>query len=84
MVVNPGPMAFDENGRLFVLETPPGQPGRVRLLEDTDGDGIFDSSRIYADNLYGPTALACYDGGVFVGASGQVTLSQGHQKRWPG
>jgi len=72
MVVNPGAMAFDENGRLFVLETPPGQPGRVRLLEDTDGDGIFDSSRVYADNLYGPTALACYDGGVFVGASGQI------------
>lgn len=72
MVVNPSAMAFDENGRLFVLETPPGQPGRVRLLEDTDGDGIFDSSRIYADNLYGPSALGCYDGGVFVGASGQI------------
>jgi putative membrane-bound dehydrogenase-like protein len=72
LVINPGPMAFDENGRLFVLETPPGQPGRVRLLEDTAGDGVLNSSRIYADNLYGPTALACYDGGVFVGASGQI------------
>jgi putative membrane-bound dehydrogenase-like protein len=72
LVINPGAMAFDENGRLFVLEMPEGQPGRVRLLEDTDGDGIFDSSRVYADNVYGPTALACYDGGVFVGASGQI------------
>src|SRR5580704_3100025 len=72
LVINPGQMAFDENGRLFVLETPPGQPGRVRLLEDTVGDGVFDSTRVYADNIYSPTALACYDGGVFVGASGQI------------
>ncbi len=72
LVANPGAMAFDENGRLFVVETPDGQPGRVRLLEDTDGDGVFDASRVYAENVYGATSLACYDGGVFVGAGTEV------------
>ena len=72
LVVNPGAMAFDENGRLFVVESPDGQPGRVRLLEDTDGDGVFDSSRVYAEGVYGATALACYDGGIFVGAGTEI------------
>ena len=72
LVVNPGAMAFDENGRLFVVESPEGQPGRIRLLEDTDGDGVFDSSRVYADGVYGATALTCYGGGVFVGAGTEI------------
>jgi putative membrane-bound dehydrogenase-like protein len=80
MVVNPTAMAFDENGRLFVLETPEGQPGRVRVLEDTSGTGVFDTSQIYADNVYAPTALACYDGGVFVGASGQIIYLKDSRK----
>ena len=67
MVSSPVAMAFDENGRLFVVEMrdyPEGRAqnphlGRVRLLEDTDGDGVFDSSTIYADNLAWPSAVAC-------------------------
>jgi len=43
--------------------------GRVRLLEDTDGDGKFDKSTIFLDRLSWPTAVLCYDGGVFVGAA---------------
>src|SRR5579883_2112783 len=52
LVANPIAMAFDENGRLFVLESVGGtggtevSQGRVRLLEDTDGNGIFDASTI--------------------------------------
>ncbi|HZV35400.1 MAG TPA: PVC-type heme-binding CxxCH protein, partial [Verrucomicrobiae bacterium] len=70
-------MAFDENGRLFVLEAPrraAGEPvkGRVCVLEDTDGNGKFSSRTVYAEDLTNPTALTCYDGGVFVAASGQV------------
>jgi len=80
MVSSPVAMAFDENGRLFVVEMrdyPEGRAqnphlGRVRLLEDTDGDGIFDSSTIYADNLAWPSAVACYGGGIFVAATPEV------------
>ena len=73
-------MAFDENGRLFVVEMRdyPDKRGevphlgRVRLLEDADGDGVFDSSTIYADNLALPSAVACYGGGIFVGATPEI------------
>ena len=80
LVNSPVTMAFDENGRLYVVEmidyserrdeTP--HAGRIRLLEDTDGDGKFDKSTIFADNLPWPTAIICYNGGVFVGATPDI------------
>lgn len=76
---DPIAMSFDEHGRLFVVEYPEYNQqfatrqekprGRVRMLEDTDGDGRFDHSRIYVSNLDSPSAVACYDGGVFVAAA---------------
>jgi putative membrane-bound dehydrogenase-like protein len=77
-VVDPIAMAFDENGRLFVVEMrgyseDDGENlGRIRLLEDTDGDGRFETSTIYAEGLSWPTALTCYDGGLFVGAAPDI------------
>ena len=62
-VVDPVQMAFDEHGRLYVVEMRWYQSetrgdlmfderiGRIRLLEDTDGDGRFDKSTIFADRL---------------------------------
>src|SRR5262245_35265000 len=42
-VIDPVAMAFDENGRVYVVEMidyPLGpMKGRIKLLEDTDGDG---------------------------------------------
>lgn len=77
LVVDPIDLCFDENGRMFVIEmrdysemrnvTP--HLGRVRLVEDTDGDGTYDRATIYADDLPWPTSVACYDGGIFVVAS---------------
>src|SRR5436305_5397875 len=57
-VVDPVAMAFDENGRLFVCEMR-GYPnggvgtgeiasGRIKVLEDADGDGVFERSAVYA------------------------------------
>lgn len=40
--------------------------GIIRLLEDTDGDGRFDKSVVFADGISWPTSVCCYDGGVFV------------------
>ena len=53
------------------LMTPAGagrtrQSGRIRLLEETEGDGEFHTSTVYADNLPWASAVACYGGGVFV------------------
>src|SRR5438128_7222256 len=78
LVMDPIAMSFDENGRLFVVEMRDYSErreerlGRVRLLEDTDGDGRFDKSTIYVDNLPWPTAVACYAGGIFVGTTPDI------------
>src|SRR5207253_6520111 len=62
---------------LYVVEYPeynqyagkrPHGRGRVRLLEDTDGDGVYDKGTTFLDNLDSPVAVCCYGGGVFVGA----------------
>jgi putative membrane-bound dehydrogenase-like protein len=80
VVTAPVAMAFDENGRLFVVERSDAPnrsrtnaySGRIRLLEDTNGEGEFHTSRVYADNLPQPSALACYSGGVFVAAGPEL------------
>ena len=74
MISAPVAMAFDENGRLFVVEQHRGQPrsanaGRVRMLENMNDEGVFQNSTIYADGLSWPSAVACYAGGVFVAAA---------------
>jgi putative membrane-bound dehydrogenase-like protein len=46
---------------------PPG--GKVRMLIDEDGDGKFDKSYIFAEEMSWPTGLACWKGGVFVAAA---------------
>lgn len=79
-IAAPRAIAFDENGRLFVAETleaggPPATnalAGRIRVLEDPDGAGEFRSSKVYADNLAPPSAVACYGGGVFVAAGSNI------------
>lgn len=40
--------------------------GIVRLLEDTNGDGKFDKSTVYAKGISWPVSVCCYNGGVFV------------------
>src|SRR5579871_4512918 len=80
LVASPVAMCFDERGRLFVVEmidyserrdeTP--HLGRIRMLEDTNGDGIFDKSTVFADNLAWPTAVFCYNGGMLVGATPDI------------
>lgn len=50
-------------------ENPTDQPiGKVRLLVDTEGDGRFDKSTVFAEGLSWPTGVACWKGGVFVAA----------------
>jgi putative membrane-bound dehydrogenase-like protein len=77
-VMSPVAIAFDENAKMFVAEMRDYSErrderlGRIKLLEDTDGDGRFDKATIYATNLPWPTAVICWDGGVFVGASPDI------------
>lgn len=78
LVRDPVAMAFDEQGRMFVAEMTGYSeqreeiPGDVRLLSDTDGDGVYDHATTYATDIPWPVAVACYDGGIFVGAAPDI------------
>jgi putative membrane-bound dehydrogenase-like protein len=72
-IVNPVAMTFDERGRIWItesLEYPRREPGpgrdRVKILEDTDGDGKADQFEIFADGLNIPSGIAVGAGGVWV------------------
>src|SRR5262245_24781620 len=72
LVADPVAIAFDENGRLFVVEmrgyseNRDERVSRIRLLVDSDGDGKFDKSNIFVDGLGWPTAVFCWAGGILV------------------
>ena len=68
-------MNWDERGRLWVCETVdyPNElqvPGkgrdRIRVCEDTDGDGKADKFTVFASEMSIPTAIVSYRGGVLV------------------
>ncbi len=69
-------MAWDEKGRLWVIETvdypntvrdTEGEgDDRIKICEDTDGDGRADKFTIFADKLNIPTSLVFANGGVIV------------------
>src|SRR5689334_18606349 len=75
-VVDPVAMAFDEEGRLFVAEMR-GYPnegiaegditsGKVKLLEDRDGDGVYETATVFAAGLRFPTSVMPWKGGLLV------------------
>src|ERR1044071_10084180 len=75
MVVSPVAVAWDEKGRMYVVEDRgypvgpgKGQPpaGQVVLLEDTRGDGKYDKRTVFADGLTFPNGVMCWKGGVYV------------------
>ena len=42
------------------------QTGRVKILEDTDADGVYDKATLFLDGLRHPTGLAPWKDGVFI------------------
>jgi len=68
-------MTWDERGRLWVAETldypnelkPPGEGrDRIRICEDTDGDGHADKFTVFAEKLSIPTSIIFSRGSVIV------------------
>src|SRR5258706_5566419 len=69
---------FDEQGRLYVTDSSGSndkvekqlqdKPHRIVRLEDTDGDGHFDQSTVFADKLPFPEGAMWYDGSLYVAA----------------
>ncbi|GAB3921024.1 PVC-type heme-binding CxxCH protein [Mucilaginibacter myungsuensis] len=75
-IEKPIAMAWDEKGRLWILETidypntvreDKGQGlDRIKICEDTNGDGKADKFTIFADKLNIPTSIVFARGGVIV------------------
>ena len=75
-IVNPVAMTFDDRGRVWItesLEYPRRDAGkgrdRIKILEDTDGDGRADKFTVFADGLNIPSGIALGYGGVWVANS---------------
>lgn len=85
-VRDPIAITFDENGRMFVCEmidyserrdaTP--HLGRISVLEDKDGDGVYETSTVFADDLPLPTGLIWANGGLFVAATPNIWRLEDH------
>lgn len=82
LVIDPVALAFDENRQMYVVEDR-GYPdpveggstttlGRVALLKDTNGDGVYDKRTEFATGLTYPNGLMPWKGGVFVTCSPDI------------
>ena len=66
---------FDDRGRLYITESTgvnadasvleQSPPHEIRVLEDTDHDGKFDKSTIFADKLNFPQGILWHDGAIY-------------------
>ena len=74
-ITKPITMAWDHRGRLWIVETTDypndkrsSKSGndRIKILEDTDGDGRADKFTVFAEGLNIPTSLVFSNGGVIV------------------
>jgi putative membrane-bound dehydrogenase-like protein len=69
---------FDEQGRLYVADSSGSnekvevqlakKPHRIVRLEDSDGDGRFDKSSVFADRMMFPEGTMWYRGSLYVAA----------------
>ncbi|MEG3658224.1 PVC-type heme-binding CxxCH protein [Arenibacter palladensis] len=75
-IINPIAMNWDEKGRLWVIETVDypntvrddkgSGDDRIKICEDTDGDGKADKFTVFAENLNIPTSFTFVNGGILV------------------
>ena len=70
---SPVAISWDGDGRLYVAEMidyPVGPTaGKIRRLEDRDGDGRYEHSTVFATGLNFPNGVLAAQGGVFVTAA---------------
>ncbi len=87
LVVDPVCMAFGPDGRLWVVEMRAFMPnvdgegeeepiGRVVTLSDSDGNGVFDRSTVFLDELVLPRAVAPLLDGALIIAPPNLLLAR--------
>lgn len=82
-IANPVAMTIDEMGRFWITESfeyPRREPGkgrdRIKVLEDTDGDGKCDKVTVFAEGLNIPSGIAVGHGGVWVANAPDILFMQ--------
>lgn len=81
------PVAIDwgTDGRLWIVEMadyPDGldgrgkSGGRVRFLDDTDGDGHYDKSTLFLEGLNFPTGIVTWNRGIIVTAAPEIIYAE--------
>ncbi|MBX3254060.1 MAG: c-type cytochrome [Chitinophagaceae bacterium] len=77
LISSPVAMLFDEKARIWAVEmigympdtTGAGEEtanGKIVILEDKDGDGVYDTRKIFMDSLVLPRAICFVEGGLLV------------------
>ena len=74
LVANPASICVDSHGRIWVTEIQlyryrgekQPRPDRVKVLEDTDGDGVADKATVFYEGLMSPMSLAVAGDKVYV------------------
>ena len=76
LITNPAAIDVDTHGRVWVAEiewyrggakTPPAD--KIKVLEDTDGDGRADKVTVFADGLFAPMSVCVAGSKVYVATS---------------
>jgi putative membrane-bound dehydrogenase-like protein len=81
-VADPVAACYDAAGRLYVAEMgdypfEAGRPGgRVKRLEDRDGDGRYEFATTFLDGLGWPTSVLPSKGGIFVCAAPEILFAR--------
>src|SRR5689334_1714095 len=70
-------LSFDPDGRMYVVEMPdyplnPKPLGRIKLLEDRDGDGRYEHATVFAENLHFPESAMPWGKGVLVACAPEL------------
>ena len=83
LVQRPIHMGFDVNGVLYVTDSSgntdkaplqlKNPEHRVLRLIDHDGDGVFDESSVFADQLPFPEGILIHEGDVYIGAPPHIS-----------
>jgi putative membrane-bound dehydrogenase-like protein len=85
LVMDPIAFEWGADGKLWVVEMADyprgldgqGKPGgRVRFLEDVDGDGRYDKSTVFLDGLNFPTGVVPWRKGVIVSAAPEIFYAE--------
>ena len=87
LVMDPVAFDWGWDGRLWVVEmgdypngmrwNGPGDPkgdfgGRVKILTDTDGDGVYDKASVFLDKLPFPTAIKVWGDGILIATGSEL------------